>query len=147
MPITQISPEEAKALLDGDNSHIYIDVRSEGEFQQAHPTGSYNVPVQHLNIAIQQLQDNEEFTQVMQANFPKDAKLILCCGSGIRSQRACELLERCGYESLFNVDGGFSGARDMYGTIAKMGWMQLGYPVDNGNDDERGYETLKDKTA
>ena len=147
MEIKQITPEEAKNLLDSSENYIYLDVRSEGEFKQGHPADAYNIPVKHLNIAVQQLEDNPDFGEVVEANFGKDAKLLLGCGSGPRSNAACEMLAARGYQDLANIDGGFSGARDMYGNITKQGWMQLGYPVEDRSGGDRGYETLKGKTV
>ena len=147
MEIKQITPEEAKNFLDSGENYIYLDVRSEGEFQQGHPAGAYNLPVKHLNIAVQQLEDNPDFVEVVEANFGKDAKLLLGCGSGPRSNAACEMIAARGYQDLANIDGGFSGARDMYGNITKQGWMQLGYPVEDGSGEDRSYETLKGKTG
>ena len=145
MDIKQISPQQAKELLDSGDNYIYVDVRSEAEFEQGHPSNSVNIPIQQLNPSLQMLEPNEEFIDVVEANFAKDAKLILGCASGPRSTRACEMLAECGYEDFVNVDGGFSGARDMYGNIAKQGWVQLGFPVEQGDGGDRSYNSLRKK--
>ncbi|MFQ5677590.1 MAG: rhodanese-like domain-containing protein [bacterium] len=140
-----ISAKEAKALLDSDEDYVYIDVRSEFQFEQHHPADAYNIPLKQLNRSTQMLEDNLEFVEVFQANFPKDGKLILGCATGPRSMFACQLLAQLGYEDLSNVNGGFSGIRDMSGAIIKEGWMQLGFPTEQGDGGERGYHTLKGK--
>ena len=40
--------------------------------------------------------------------FPKDRDLYLFCRSGMRSVVALSLLEKSGYERVFNVVGGFT---------------------------------------
>ena len=147
MPIKQISTEEAKKLLDSGEDYIYLDVRSEYEFEQGHPQGAVNIPLQQLNESIQSLEPNSDFVEVVEANFPKDAKLLIGCASGHRSDVAGEILAQRGYQSVVNIDGGFSGKRDMFGNVQKPGWMQLGYPVASGEDAERGYAAAKKKAA
>ncbi len=146
MAIKQISSQEAKELLESERDYIYIDVRSEMEFQQGHPTNSKNIPIKHFNTVSQMLEDNLEYLEVVEANFPKDAKLIIGCNSGIRSQVACEMLEQKGYKNLANMLGGFGGARDMFGNIIQKGWLELGFSVSYGNVEEGSYDSLRKKT-
>ncbi|MGH7864179.1 MAG: rhodanese-like domain-containing protein, partial [Candidatus Binataceae bacterium] len=51
------------------------------------------------------------------------------CMSGMRSQRACEILESAGYTDLTNVRGGFGGQRDQSGEVVAPGWRDCGLPV------------------
>jgi len=145
MPIKQISAEEAKELLDSGEDYVYIDVRSEFEFQQGHPQGAVNIPLQQLNESMQSLEANPDFVDVVEANFPKDMNLLIGCASGQRSDVAGEILAQRGYQSVANIEGGFSGKRDMFGGIQKPGWMQLGYPVNQGDGEERSYTVMKNK--
>ena len=145
MPIKQISPEEAKALLDSDEGYIYLDVRSEMEFQQGHPENAYNIPIQNFDMAVQMLTNNPEFLQVVENNFSMDAKLLVGCASGPRSQSACESMQQKDYENLANVDGGFSGKRDISGNVIKAGWSDLEFPVSSGDGGERSYPSLRNK--
>ena len=41
-----VTPEEAKALL--DQGYVYVDVRSEQEFESGHPAGALNVPISFM---------------------------------------------------------------------------------------------------
>lgn len=144
MPFKQITPEEAKELLDKNAGYVYVDVRSEMEFEKGHPAGAYNIPIKNFNPAIQMMEDNPEFVEVIEKNFPKDAKLIIGCAVGPRSYLACQILEQVGYQNLANVDGGFSGKRDMFGNVVQKGWADLGLPVANGDGGEKGYLSLKE---
>ncbi len=143
MSIQNISPQEAKDLLESDQGYVYVDVRSEFEFEQGHHAPALNIPIKQLNQSSQMLEDNPEFLQVLAANFPVDAKLIIGCAAGPRSTEACRILAQQGYQDLANVEGGFGGMRDMNGTVVKEGWMQLGFPVESGEGSEQGYSALK----
>src|SRR3954453_18841208 len=95
-----VTPAEAKRLID-EEGYRYVDVRTEEEFEAGHPAGAVNVPV-----AFAGMRPNREFVGVVEANFPKDAKLVLGCKSGGRSARAAEMLVDSGYASVVNMDGG-----------------------------------------
>ena len=45
MAITQITPPEAHQTLSQDAAIIYLDVRTEAEFQAGHPERAINIPV------------------------------------------------------------------------------------------------------
>ena len=143
MAIQNISPQEAKDLLESDQGYVYVDVRSEFEFEQGHPAPAINIPIKQMNQSSQMLEDNPDFVEVLEANFPVDAKLIIGCAAGPRSAEACRILAQQGYQDLANVEGGFGGMRDMSGTVLKEGWMQLGFPVENGDGGEQAYSALK----
>ena len=145
MAFKQINPSEAKSLLDKNAGYVYVDVRSELEFQKGHPAGAYNIPLKNFNMAIQMMEDNPDFVEVFEKAFPKGAKLIVGCASGPRSYIACQILEQVGFAELATVDGGFNGKRDMFGNVAQKGWAELGFPVANGDGGEMGYPALRNK--
>jgi len=145
MSVKQITPEQAKQLLDSDAAYVYVDVRSEAEFVQGHPSGAINIPISQLSRAAGMLQENPDFLDVIQANFDKDAKLLLGCASGNRSNVAGRMLQQLGYEDVANIQAGFSGKRDMFGRVTQPGWMQLGYPVSTGDEVEGSYQKIREK--
>ena len=145
MAFNNITAEETKTLLDGGEGYIYLDVRSEMEFERGHASGAYNIPLKNVNPAIQMMEDNPDFVEVVEKTFPKDAKLLIGCASGTRSYFSCQILQQRGYQHLANIDGGFSGKRDMFGNIIQKGWMDLGFPVESGDGGEKGYAALRDK--
>jgi rhodanese-related sulfurtransferase len=124
--IKRVSPTEAKQLL--DEGWIYIDVRSEPEYAAGHPAGAHNVPIMHAGP--RGMQPNPDFMAVMQALYPKDAKLVLGCRSGGRSLRAAELMTAEGYVSVIDQRAGYEGARDAFGQLAEPGWAPAGLPVE-----------------
>lgn len=112
MSIPQISPLEAKDILDHNPEATYVDVRSTQEFQEGHPVKAIHIPL--LDFQNGQMSPNPHFTQDFEAKFPKNKKLIIGCQAGGRSQRACELLQSLGYQDVSNVSGGY-GAWEHYG--------------------------------
>ncbi|MCI0527432.1 MAG: rhodanese-like domain-containing protein, partial [Nitrospira sp.] len=82
----------------------------------------------------------------VEANFPKDTKLIVGCQSGGRSARAAEILQQAGYTQIVHMPAGFGGARDSFGQIVQPGWAPLNLPVTNDNGEGVSYESLAAKT-
>ena len=85
MSYQNVSPTEAKELLEGDAGAVYIDVRSIPEYEGGHPVGAFNIPIMQRHAA--GMVPNLDFVQVVQANFAADAKLLVGCQSGARSMR------------------------------------------------------------
>jgi len=79
-----------------------LDVRSEGEYQQAHAAST-------------DLQISHESVLSMVDSIPKDRELVVYCHSGMRSQTAAMLLIRAGYDgpSLYNLEGGILAWQSM----------------------------------
>ena len=145
MAIEQKTPKEAQDALATGRAATYLDVRTEAEFDAGHPDGSLNVPVVFFDPAGGPPRPNENFVRVVEAHLPKDALLVVGCKMGGRSQRACEMLEQAGYRALWNVRGGFDGARDRAGNVVAEGWREAGLPVEEGPSPGRSYTDLKTK--
>ena len=67
--------------------YTYVDVRSIPEFEQGHPAGAVNVPLLHRDGRTGQMMANREFLDVMRANFPSDARLLIGCQVGDAPRR------------------------------------------------------------
>jgi rhodanese-related sulfurtransferase len=131
MDIRETTPPEAYATLQADPAAVYLDVRTEAEFEAGHPAGARNVPVVFFDPATRQPTPNPDFVATVERAIPRTAKLLVGCQSGGRSARACELLAQAGFTDLTNVYGGFGGARDRAGRIVP-GWREAGLPVETG---------------
>jgi rhodanese-related sulfurtransferase len=142
--IPQVDPQKAHDLMQSGN--VYLDVRTVEEYAAGHPQGAVNIPA-FVRDAMGQMAPNPEFLSVVQANFAPGAELVLGCGSGGRSQSACELLAASGYTSVANVAGGFSGKKDPFGRVVAPGWLQCGLPVAQGDDPAMGYAALRARAA
>lgn len=68
---------------------ILLDVRSPGEFQAGHASGSVNIPLQELAQRVQEL--------------PKEVPIAVACASGTRSGMARLLLKRHGFKAVYNL--------------------------------------------
>jgi rhodanese-related sulfurtransferase len=122
----------------------YIDVRTEPEFTAGHPVGAVNVPVVFPDPATRQMQPNPDFLAVVEAHFPRHARLVIGCQSGMRSQRAAQILAEAGYSDVSNMAGGFGGARSPGGAVTP-GWRDSGLPTESGLPADGGYDALRRK--
>ena len=116
----------------------YLDVRSIPEFEMGHPAGAFNIPLLHLDDQTRQMRPNAEFVEVVRANFPVDAPLLVGCQAGARSVHACQLLANAGYTNLANVRGGFGGSHD-----GDPGWVQSALPIETATPPGHDYAALR----
>ena len=142
MAIKEITPQQAHDVLTADSSVVYIDVRTEREFANGHPTGAVNIPVAFPDPA-RGMMANADFVSVVEKNFSKDKKIIVGCQAGPRSTAAARMLEQAGYQDISNLLGGFGGMRDAMGTVVAPGWAASGFPVSNDNGEEVNYASMK----
>lgn len=145
MPIQQITPQQAKEILDRDIKAIYVDVRSVSEFVAGHAGKAINIPVLHYNQQTGQMTPNPDFQKVASAVLPKDRPLVVGCKTGGRSQKACEILAGLGYEKLHNIMGGFGGGQNTLTGGPQKGWKDSGLPVSQENGEGVSYESLSQK--
>ena len=135
-----ISPREAKALLDAKDGYVYLDVRTVAEFTAGHVPGSWNIPVLVVTESGRRV-SNADFLAIAQAALPKNAKIIVGCRSGSRSKRAQGMMKSAGYAHLSNMLGGFVGKNNW------PGWSSLGYPIEAGDGGGNSYAVLRAKAT
>lgn len=138
--IKSVSPEQAAALL--AEGYVYVDVRSEPEFEAGHVPGALNVPL--LNQGPGGMTPNPEFLSVMQQAFGKGEKLIVGCKAGGRSKKAADALAQAGFEDLADMSAGWEGSRDAFGS-AVPGWSKKGLPVEQGKPTGQAYADVKQR--
>ena len=132
MEISETTPPEAYATLTATPGAVYLDVRTEAEFEAGHPAGARNVPVVFFDPATRRPVPNPDFVATVERTIPRSTKLLVGCQSGVRSAHACELLAQAGFTDVTNVRGGFGGARDQSGRVVVPGWREAGLPVETG---------------
>jgi SulP family sulfate permease len=71
-----------------------VDVRTTAEFRQGHIEGAISAPLGTTSQAVKE--------------WPRDAKLVLICQSGHRSQAAAHDLLRLGFSDLGHLKGGMA---------------------------------------
>jgi rhodanese-related sulfurtransferase len=139
----RVTPAEAAQLM--TDGWTYLDVRSIPEFEQAHPAGAANIPLLHAQAG--RLVPNPDFQTVVEANFDREAKLVVGCKVGGRSAQAVGLLTSLGYQNLADVRGGFGGERDALGRPVVPGWVESGLPVGTGSEASQPYTALQGKAT
>ncbi len=145
MAIKHLKPAEAHDVLETNPDAIYLDVRTEAEFAAGHPAGAINIPVVFIK-GPGQMEVNPAFLGVVEQVLSRNRKLVVGCMSGMRSQRACDMLAEAGYADLCNVLGGFGGQRDASGQVVVTGWRDSGLPVSTDLGD-CCYEALRKKAG
>lgn len=86
----QVGPADAVKLMNGGG--IVVDVRAQDAYLGGHILGARNMPLDEL--------------QQKSGKLDKSKPVILCCDSGVTSQRARDILRKQGFEQLFNLRGG-----------------------------------------
>ena len=102
--VNNISPKQAKELMDKGKDVFVLDVRTEEEFKEVHIKDAHLIPIKELEQNIDKI--------------PKDKKVVVHCAACKRSARACETLKDKGLKELYNVEGGINK------------WQAEGYPVE-----------------
>ena len=93
MSYTQISMEEAVAMMATEENYIILDVRTTEEFAEKHIPNAINIP-------------NETIGSEELAELPDKNQLILVyCRSGNRSKQASEKLVALGYTNIYEFGG------------------------------------------
>jgi rhodanese-related sulfurtransferase len=133
-----VTPEQAQSLL-AKEGYVYLDVRSEAEFEAGHAPQALNIPLQHETDEGWTM--NEDFVAVAEACLAKDQPLVVGCKAGGRSRRAAELLMEVGFQHLVDLGVGWDGKRDAFGRL-QPGWSRQGLPIETGLPAGRKYGDL-----
>ena len=89
----QITPEEAKKIMDSGEEHIILDTREQDEFDESHIPNAILIPYTEIeNKAEEMLPD-------------KDKLILVYCRSGRRSKIAAEALSKLGYTNVKEFGG------------------------------------------
>ena len=130
MSVKQINPTQTNEILQKDSNAIYIDVRTQQEYQNGHVPRAVNIPVMEPDPATRRMTPNPEFMPTVESKYAKDKKIIVGCQMGGRSQFAAEMLVQAGFTDVSNMQGGFGGAKDPMGRLIAPGWLQSDLPVE-----------------
>lgn len=104
--ITEITPEEAKRLLDvpGHEGWFFVDVREADEFAAGHVPGAKNVPRGFLEVKADLVHPKRDAWLA-----DRDRKLVLYCGGGNRSALAAVTLQEMGFTRAVSLAEGWAG--------------------------------------
>ena len=73
---------------------VIIDVQLKLDYPRKHIRGSINIPVENIN------------SEIKKVVIDKNQMIIVYCLKGIRSEAACDMLTRLGYNNIYNIEGG-----------------------------------------
>ena len=104
MDVPEIDIDELARLRDA--GVVLVDVREPDEFEQFHGPGATLIPLADVPERIEEI--------------PDDQRVYVICGSGGRSARAVDFLNRQGRDTV-NVAGG------------SKAWLEAGHPVEHGS--------------
>ena len=100
----QITPAEAKALMDSEDGYVILDVRTPEEFAERHIEGAILIP------------DYEIREKAESILTDKEQLILVYCRSGRRSKNAANELATLGYTNIKE----FGGINDWkYGTVTE----------------------------
>lgn len=88
-----IGLEEAKQLQ--NKGAMLIDVRSPQEFREGHLDGAISIPEYDLK---------KEIGNIV---LDKNKNIVVYCSSGGRSKKAQKILNKLGYQNVYNIYNGF----------------------------------------
>ena len=103
-----VNPGEATLLINREDA-IVVDVREADEFAGGHLPDARNIPGSKLAERISEI---EKY---------KDKPVIVCCATGMRSNKACAELKKNGFSRINNLAGGVDA------------WVGAGYPIKKGS--------------
>ena len=122
---------------------MYVDVRSEPEFEAGHVPGALNVPL--LNQGPGGMTANPDFLSIMQQAFGPNEKMVVGCKAGGRSKKAVDQMVKAGFNELAEMSAGWDGSRDAFGRVVP-GWSKLDLPVEQGKPTGQAYADVKQRT-
>ncbi len=100
----QITPSEAKRLMDTESDYVILDVRTEEEYNEGHIEGAVLIPDFEITSKAESVLTN------------KNQLILVYCRSGRRSKLAAEALVSLGYTNVKE----FGGIIDWeYGTVTE----------------------------
>ena len=105
MSYTQISMEEAVAMMETEENYIILDVRTTEEFAEKHIPNAINIP--NETIGSEELEELPDKNQL----------ILVYCRSGNRSKQASEKLAALGYTNIYEFGGinDWTGELEIYG--------------------------------
>jgi rhodanese-related sulfurtransferase/rubrerythrin len=92
--VKKMSAEEAKSFMaeHSPDSYTLLDVRTLGEYEQAHIPGARFIPISELSDRLQEID--------------RDKPVLTYCAVGGRSHSAAQMLEGQGFKEVYNMKGG-----------------------------------------
>ena len=88
-----ITPAQAKELMDTEENYVILDVRTQEEYAESHIPGAILIPDYEIAETAETILKD------------KDQLILVYCRSGRRSKRAAQELEKLGYTNIKEFGG------------------------------------------
>lgn len=95
--------EDAMKLIETKPNLVIVDVRSSQEFASGHIDGAVSIPITNSKLLLANLRPTDE--------------ILVYCQIGFRSASVKQLLNKKGYENVYDMLGGI------------VAWKNAGYPI------------------
>lgn len=89
----QITPQEAKSIMDNESDYVILDVRTLDEYNSGHIENAIVIPYDEIETKAEDILKN------------KDQLILVYCRSGRRSKIAAESLVKLGYTNIKEFGG------------------------------------------
>ncbi len=86
--------EEMRSIIKDNKDVVLLDVRSCQEFNEGHLVNAINIPLQEIKKKIQETIKD------------KNCILVVYCTSGLRSKKAAMILQKYGFQNIYNLKNG-----------------------------------------
>jgi len=123
--IKQILSKEIKDYIKNNKKCVLLDVRTKEEWNECRPNGDMiGLKTYFLSLQFEGGILNKNFIEEFKKlKINKNNEILTICGSGVRSERAADLLTKEGYNTS-NISDGFLG-----NNMEKIGWKNNQLPT------------------
>ncbi len=90
--VSEIAPQELRALLDSAAPPLVLDVREDWERDQARLSDTVDIPMMEIPRRV--------------AELPRDRPIVVMCHGGVRSMKVAIFLAQNGFDQVANLTGG-----------------------------------------
>lgn len=89
--------EDWVSQFEADENAVILDVRTEDEFNEGFIANAINIDIHR----------GQDFVNEIEA-LDKNKNYYVYCRSGMRSAKACEIMNQLGFENAYNLIGGIT---------------------------------------
>jgi rhodanese-related sulfurtransferase len=93
-----LTQEDWVSQLKADPNAVLLDVRTEAEFNEGIIPNAINIDINSGQL----------FVNAVEA-LDKHKNYYVYCRSGMRSAKACEIMNQLGFKNAYNLSGGITG--------------------------------------
>lgn len=92
-----LTQEDWVSQFEADENAVILDVRTEDEFNEGFIANAINIDIHR----------GQDFVNEIEA-LDKNKNYYVYCRSGMRSAKACEIMNQLGFENAYNLIGGIT---------------------------------------